>query len=90
MLIGKYKIDSDSENVTLYKSVNNKTTGGIRWQPIAYFSSYQNALEGLIDQEVMATGLTDLKTVVKKQNELFDLVKQLGNIPERTEPCTGA
>ena len=91
MLIGdKYKVESDSLNVTLYKAVNVKKTGGIRWQPIAYFSSFQNALEGLIDMEVMATGLSDLKTVVKKQNELFALVKQLKTIPDRTESCTGA
>lgn len=89
MFIGKYKIEADAENITLYKSVNNKKTGTIRWQPIAYFSSFQNALEGLIGMEVMATGLKDLETVVEKQNELYDLLKQLGNTPERTESCKG-
>lgn len=90
MLIGdKYKIESDSLNVTLYERAKSKTavTG---WRSIAFFSSPQNALEHLVDLEVAETGLKDLKTVVEKQNELYTLVKQLENIPERVESCRGA
>ncbi len=90
MLIGdRYKVESDSLNVTLYEKAKSKTAA-TNWRPIAYFSSIKSALEHLVDLEVMETGLTDLKTVVEKQNELYALVNSLGNIPERTESCRGA
>jgi len=90
MLIGnRYKIESDSLNVTLYEVAKSKTAV-TRWRAIAFFSSFKNALEYLVDLGVMETGLKDLRTVVKKQDELYSLVKQLGNIPERIESCRGA
>lgn len=89
MLIGdRYKIESDSLNVTLYKKVNVKKTGGIRWQPIAYFSNPQNALQYLVDHEVKETGMADLETVVKKMEELHRLVATLKGLPETVQPCT--
>jgi len=76
MLIGdSYKIESDSLNVTLYKPVKVKKTGGIRWQPIAYFSSFENAFDHLVDLEVMETGLKDTRAVVEKQKELYQLIR---------------
>ena len=90
MQIGdKYKIESDEMNITLFEKAKSKTAV-TRWRAIAFFSSFKNALDHLVDLEVMQNGLTDLKTIVAKQNELYDLVKQLGNIPERTESCRGA
>lgn len=78
MLIGeKYKIESDSLNVTLYKLVKVKKTNNIRWQPIAYFSSFENALKHLVDLEVMETGLKDFRAVVEKQKELYQLIRGL-------------
>ncbi len=78
MLIGdKHKIETDSlNNVTLYKPVKVKT-GGIRWQPIAYFSSLSNALDHLVDLEVAETGLKDYRAVVEKQKELYQLIRSL-------------
>jgi len=78
MLIGnKYKIESDSLNVTLYRPVKVKKTDGIRWQPIAYFSSLENALDHLVDLEVMETGLKDFRAVIEKQKELYQLIRGL-------------
>lgn len=86
MLVGdKYKIESDTYNVTLYKRVRVKKTGGIRWQPIAYFANLHNALRYLVDLEVMETGMADLKTVVKKQGELYTLVNSLKGMPDRVQ-----
>lgn len=82
MLVGdKYKVESDSLNVTLYKKESIKK-GGIRWRATAYFSNPKNALEHLVNLEVMDTGLKDLKTVVKKQEELYDLINSLKGLPE--------
>lgn len=78
MLVGdKYKVESDSLNITIYKPVKVKKTGDIRWQPIAYFSSLSNALDHLVDLEVAETGLKDFRAVVKKQKELYQLIKGL-------------
>ncbi len=89
MLVGKnYKIESDSFNVTLYKSVKVKKTGGIRWQPIAYFSNVENALKHLVDIEVMETGLKDFRAVVEKQRELHQLINSLKGLSAHVESCT--
>jgi len=78
MLIGnKYKIESDSLNVTLYKPVKVKKTGAIRWQPIAYFATIANALKELVDLEVKDTELKDFQVVAEKQEELYQLIKTL-------------
>ena len=90
MLIGDtYEIRSDDMNITLYERAKSKTAV-TRWRPIAYFSSFQNALDHLVDLEVMGTGLIDLKTVVEKQNELYALINQLGNTSGGVESRRGA
>jgi len=78
MLIGKkYKIESDTYNVTLYEKGVSKVRGNTYWRPIAYFATVKNALEYLINLEVNQTGLKDLKTVSKKIDELIGLVRGL-------------
>jgi hypothetical protein len=78
MLIGeKYKVESDSLNVTVYEKVPVRKYNSFRWQPIAYFSSFKNALKSLVDLEVMKTGLKDFQKVVKKQDEIYRLIKSL-------------
>lgn len=78
MLIGdKYKIESDSLNVTLFQKGTSKNNGKVYWRPIAYFSSFKNALDHLVDLEVMKTGLKDYRAVVEKQKELYQLIRSL-------------
>jgi hypothetical protein len=78
MLIGdNYKIESDNLNVTLYEKKLSKNTRKVYWRPFAYFSTVKNALAYFIELSVNETGLKDLKTVVKKQDELLALVKAL-------------
>ena len=78
MLIGdKYKIESDSLNVTLYQKGTSKANGKVYWRPIDYFSCVENALKHLVDLEVAETGLKDFRTVVEKQKELYHLIKGL-------------
>jgi len=83
MLIGnKYKIEADSLNVTLYGKETSKPKGNIYWRPIAYFATVGNALEHLVDLEVVETGLKDFRVVVEKQKELYQLVRGLQNSSE--------
>jgi hypothetical protein len=89
MLIGdKYKVESDTLNVTLYyKQKPRKSSEVERWRPFAYFSSPKCALKHLINLEVMETGLTDLKSVVEKIDELYRLVDTLKGLPELQRPA---
>lgn len=82
MLINEnYKIESDEMNVTLhYLPPGTKT-----WRPIAYFSTPQNALDYLVEKEIMGTGMADLKTVCQKINELQGLISKLQGLPNLLE-----
>lgn len=83
MLIGdRYKIESDSLNITLYRKGTSKVNGNNYWRPVAYFSTVGNALEHLVDLEVAETGLKDLRAVLEKQKELDQLIRGLGNSSE--------
>ena len=83
MIIGNYKIESDSLNVTVsIKRVNTgrknpEQAGTEYYMPVAYFADVKGALKYIVKQEVNATGLADLETVVKKQDELFELITSL-------------
>ena len=86
----KYKIESDSLNVTLYKKEKSRKTGDINWRAIAFFATPQNALKYLVDLEVNETELKDLVVVDKKQEELYELVNCLKGLPELLQPRGGA
>ncbi len=78
MLIGKeYRIESDSMNITLYERKINKKTREEYWYALGYFATVQGALHELVNLKVRETGLKDLKTVVKKQDELYHLIESL-------------
>ena len=90
MLIGdKYKIESDSLNVTLFEKKKSKKSGVTTWRAIAFFSNHQNALRHLVDLKVKETGLKDFRAVVEKQEELYRLINSLKGLPGRVESCRG-
>ena len=83
MIINKnFKIESDELNVTLFKHSTKgekaKKPGEECWTPIAFFSTPESTLNYLVKLEVMGTGMTDLRTVVQKIDELkIDIMKAL-------------
>jgi len=78
MKIGlKYKIESDNMNVTIHRRGKNKKTGADTWTAVAYYGTVPNALKGLVDLEVNETELKDFRTVVAKQEELYQLIGNL-------------
>ncbi len=81
MLIGEHwKIESDDLNVIVSRRTvarKGKNDGKEKWTAEAFCSSLQNALQWLVDQEVKETGLTDLRTVLKKQTALYKLMKDI-------------
>ena len=83
MLIGKYKIEADSLNITLYQAGKNY------WRPIAYFATIENALIHMADLELASTGLKDFRAVVEKQNEIYQLIQGLGNSSQALQLVRG-
>lgn len=71
-----YNIESDNLNVTVFFRATGKKT----WMPIGYFSNPRNALNFLVNNEIMGNGMKDLETVCQKIDALTRLVNSL-NIP---------
>ena len=83
MKIGKkYKLESDTNNITLYEKQTNKKTGGVYWTTLAYFATPKNALKFLADHKIREGGFTDLETITRQQDEIYSLINSL-NIPEK-------
>jgi hypothetical protein len=78
MLVGKkYKVESDTMNVILYEKEITIKNGDIHWRPMAYFSNIKYALRYLVNLELKTTGLKDLETVNRKQDEILALINNL-------------
>lgn len=87
MKIGtKYQLTSDSLNVTLSEKRKTKK-GKICWVSIGFYSSTKEALIGLVNMKVKETGLKDLRTITKRQDELYKLIET--TLTGR-EPCVRA
>lgn len=84
----KYKIESDSLNITLYRHEHAKS-GNEYWRPVAYFGTMAGALHHLVNLEVAGTGLKDLQTVVNKQTELHRLIDSLAASLKQPAVCCG-
>ena len=72
----KYKIESDSMNITVYEK-NISKSDNVYWRPIAFFSKSEQALTFIADLEVRKTGFKDLKSVAEKQDEIYRLISSL-------------
>lgn len=82
----KYKIESDPLNITLYYKQDAREAGkGGRWKPLGYFATPQNALKFLVDNEIMGTGMEELKSVVEKIDELKAMIDGLKGLPQRQD-----
>lgn len=73
----KYQIISDKMNVMIQELETNRKTKATRWITVGYFNRISQAFDFFIDLEVKATGMIDLATVVKKQEELHALITKL-------------
>lgn len=76
-----WKVESDSDNVTLLQrriTQPKDTSQAPRtsWKP-SYFGNVQQALKGLVTNELNATGLKSIEVIVKKQDEIFKLIDSI-------------
>ena len=91
LVIGQdWRVGADTLNIILYRRQVNKKTGKQYWRAHSYYATVANALVGLVNQGVRDTELADLKTVVKKQEELYGLINSLKGVPELLQSRTGA
>jgi len=72
MDIGNYRLKTIPLNIVLLE--RNKKGN---YRDIGFYSTPAQALDALVDREVLGTGLKDLETVTEKQNELYRLIQQL-------------
>jgi hypothetical protein len=80
----KYKLDSDSLNVIIYYRQEAREVGkGGCWKPLAFFATPQNALKFLVNREIIGTGMEELKTIVKKIEELKKVIDNLKGLLKR-------
>lgn len=89
-MVGKnYKLTADSMNViinvrkkrtgenTSGRKPNPENIGKDYWVPTYYFSTVKNALHWIVELEVNLTGLSDLKAIDAKIDELHDMIDRL-------------
>jgi len=76
-----WQITADSMNVTLMKQKRriSKKDGKpyYGWEVYGYYATPEEALHGLVKQEIRDTDLTDLKTIVGKTTELHKLIQDI-------------
>jgi len=47
------------------------------WKRLGYYSTPQGALKGLVNKEILGTGLKDFKTICNKIDELYEYIDSL-------------
>jgi len=81
MQIGKnYKIEAEPKNILLYKRHLNKIQVSPHietWGVVGYYSSVENALHDLADMKLRESDLKDIKEVVKKQKDIYELIQSI-------------
>jgi len=65
----------DSRNICILKRAN--TEGEETWKRLGYYSTPQGALKGLVNREVIGTGLKDFETVCSKIEEIYKYIDSL-------------
>lgn len=72
----KYQLTTDSYNIILSEKHKSKS-GRVYWKALGFYSNPKNALKGLADMKIKETQFKDLKTITKKQDELYALIESL-------------
>lgn len=65
----------DSRNICILKRTN--TEGEETWKRLGYYSTPQGALRGLVNKEVIGTGLKDFEAVCSKIEEIYKYINSL-------------
>ena len=80
-----WKIESDALNVILLKKVKRTRkadkTEYEAWEIAGHYATPAGALKGLAEMKLKETGLSDLRKIVAKQEEIYKLIDSLASLP---------
>lgn len=76
----KWKLESDDLNITLMRKRRRKSKEGVESWECFYYATIAGTLTGMLDKEIRATQLKDIKTI----NDKIEQVKQDINIALQT------
>jgi len=65
----------DKRNICILKRQSLK--GEEKWKRLGYYSTPQGALKGLVDREIVGTGLKDFKSICNKIDDLYKYIDSL-------------
>ncbi|AKA68524.1 hypothetical protein [Clostridium scatologenes] len=72
-----FKIEAiDDRNICILKK-QSAVSEDEKWKRIGYYSTPQGALKGIVNKEIIGTGLKDFKTVCNKIEELYKYINSL-------------
>lgn len=75
-----YKIVSDEVSIQLlqeYEVKSGKNKGNIDYKIVGWYSNMKDLCEGLLRREVKRSQLTDLYTIIKRIDEVKDVIKNM-------------
>ena len=83
----EYKIESDEENITLFRRVEtsgkdkkgNPVPKEKKWVAIKWFSTVEGAFRELIRMEIMGSGMEDLESVVQALHKIYQEIDRALN-----------
>ena len=73
----KYCIGSDPLNVTLYEKRKSKDGKKNVLKTLGYYSSPQQALQGLVNLKVLETEFKDMATICKELDNIKGMISKL-------------
>ncbi|MFC0906342.1 hypothetical protein ACFHWD_16825 [Clostridium sp. MT-14] len=74
----------DNRNICIFKK--QCIEGEEKWKRLGYYSTPQGALKGLVNREIIGTGLKDFESVCNKIDELYKYIDSLNiEIPKKDE-----
>lgn len=74
----------DNRNICIFKK--QSVEGEEKWKRLGYYSTPQGALKGLVNKEIIGTGLKDFESVCSKINELYKYIDSLDiEIPKKDD-----
>ena len=75
----------DARNICIFKK--QSVEGEEKWKRLGYYSTPQGALKGLVNKEIVGTGMKDFETLCNKIDELYEYINSLDiKITKENEP----
>ena len=77
MISKDIRLTSDPHNIIVSVKKTNKKSGQSRWLNTHYFSSIKEAIKFFVDQQIRDTGLSSLKAIDEKIDDLHKIIQNI-------------